>query len=158
MKETQPLHTTNSSSPKGEQTPTFSSVELILSQSQQKVEEELKELVTIGTALLSKKPSPHEMPDHLQNLSNFLASTPRMMEISSAIYSIAKGVAANEALNNKSLLAAKQDVQRRWLEGKVAKYEALYQKCETIKKAIDKSIDSYRTLISYEKEQIKAHI
>lgn len=128
---------------------------MTLTEEQEKHHQELLRSISKGEELLKAKPGVHGMSEHLQNLASFLSYTPRMVEISSAIYSWAKGQAAEEAMNNEVILAAKQNIQMKWIEGKIAKYGALYDKTERLKKSIDSAIDAYRSLLSYEKEQMR---
>jgi uncharacterized protein YecT (DUF1311 family) len=78
-----------------------------------------------------------------------------MVEIASVVLNRAKRSAAEKMLDTEKIRNAKQDIQRAWLSGELAEAEALYEKTERVKKSIDSAIDAYRTLISYEKEQIR---
>lgn len=80
-----------------------------------------------------------------------LATSPRMMELATAIYNYAKGQAANEAMNNEVIFKAKQDIQRKWFDGKLAKYEGIYIRAERCSKDLFNQIEGLRSLLSYNK-------
>lgn len=82
---------------------------------------------------------------------NLLSTCPKMMSIATAIYDWAKGEAANEAMNSERILGAKQDIQRKWFDGKLAKWNALYVRAERSYKDLSLSIEGLRSLLSYEK-------
>ena len=85
----------------------------------------------------------------------YLGYTARMMEIATAVYDYAKGMAADMALTNDNLMEAKQDIQRKWMEGRLARYSAMYAKVETLVKDLRNSCNGLITIISFEKSKMQ---
>lgn len=86
---------------------------------------------------------------------SLLATTPKMMEIATTIYNWAKGQAADAAMTNVRILDLKADVQRKWFDGQLAKWEGLYVRAERAHKDLDTSIKGLITLLSYDKSLTK---
>jgi len=82
---------------------------------------------------------------------SLLATCARMMSTATAIYDWAKGEAAKEVLGHEQLLNAKQDIQRKWFDGRLSKWNALYVRAERSYKDLSLSIEGLRSLLSYEK-------
>lgn len=96
----------------------------------------------------------HEVAQQLSNLLPYLSNLPLLMADATEIYDTAKGNAAIEALANSTLLGAKQDIQKRWFEGKLAKENSLFALVESTEKNLRSQIEGLRTLISLGKEQM----
>lgn len=79
----------------------------------------------------------------------------RIMELATAIYDNCKGLAADQARKDESILNLKSDLQRKWFDGMLSKWSALYAKAEHTVKANDKGIEGLRTLLSRDKELIR---
>lgn len=80
---------------------------------------------------------------------------PRIIELATVIYEHCKGLAAEEAMNSESILNLKADVQRKWFDGRLAKWSALYAKAEMQCKQLDRGVDGLRSILSREKELMK---
>lgn len=87
----------------------------------------------------------------LMNRINLLSSCAKMMSIATAIYDWAKGEVASEAMNNPNVMDAKQNIQRAWFDGRLAKWNAIYVRAERSYKDLSLSIEGLRSLLSYEK-------
>lgn len=131
------------------------SLKIQLNDDQKKQWDELMKGIKRGEDLLAKEPGAHAMSEHLQTLISYSSYTPRLVEIANAVYGWAKGQTAIEAMEDPRVLSLGQNLQRKWIEGKLAAYEAIFQKTERLKKSLDSAIDGYRSLLSYEKEQMK---
>jgi len=83
-----------------------------------------------------------------------LATCPKMMEIATAIYDFAKGEAANEAITNDKIFGAKQSIQIKWFDGKLAKWNGLFTRADRCHKDLDTSIRGLITLLSRDKALI----
>lgn len=92
-----------------------------------------------------------EIAHHLMQRINLLSLSARIMELATLIYDWAKGTAAEEILLNENLLDAKQDIQRKIIEGKIAKWDALYTRADRTVKDLNLSIEGLRSCLSYEK-------
>lgn len=92
--------------------------------------------------------------DQLANVTPWLANLSVIISDATEIYDWAKGRAADEAIGNDLLLNAKAEVQRRWFDGKLAKYNALYVRAENLSKNLRSQIDGLRSILSFEKEQL----
>lgn len=83
---------------------------------------------------------------------SLLSTCPRMMELATKIYNTAKGIAADEIICNEKLLNLKDNIQRKWFEGKLCEWDALYARAERTYKSLESSIEGIRSLLSYEKQ------
>lgn len=95
---------------------------------------------------------PEQVQQQLSNLLPYLSNLSDMVSISTAIYDWAKGKVADEIIGNSLLLEAKQGIQSNFIQGRLAKYNALYSRVESISKNLRSSVDGLRSLLSYEKE------
>lgn len=82
----------------------------------------------------------------------------RIMELATLIYDHCKGLAFEMANTDDKVLNAKSDLQRKWFDGVLAKWSALYAKAEHTVKANDKGIEGLRSILSREKELIRTNI
>lgn len=80
-----------------------------------------------------------------------LSTCPRMMELATTIYNWAKGRAAEDALTNKNIYNAKQFIQIKYFNGKLAKWDGLYARAERCSKDLVHQIDGLRSILSYNK-------
>lgn len=99
-----------------------------------------------------------EVECQLADLLLSLGDIPRLMAQATAIYDTAKGLASEEAMNNEVILNAKQNIQRGWFEGKLAKYSAIYVRVENIAKDIRNQIEGLRSILSFQKEEIRNRV
>lgn len=100
---------------------------------------------------------PEQVQNQLSNLLPYLANLSDMVSVATAIYDWAKGKVADEIINNQTILDAKQGIQKNFIEGRLAKYNALYARVESVSKNLRSSVDGLRTLLSYEKELARIH-
>lgn len=96
-----------------------------------------------------------EIAYHLMRRIELQHHTPRIMELATIIYDHCKGMAATEVMSDERLLNLKADVQRKWFDGKLAKWNALYAKCERACKDLNSGIDGLRSILSREKELMR---
>ena len=82
---------------------------------------------------------------------SLLSICPRMMGLAVLLYDEMKGEVALEAMLNENLIKAKDSLQRLYLQGKLAEWNALYVRSERCQKDLDKSIEGLRSLLSYDK-------
>lgn len=87
----------------------------------------------------------------LKERTSMLGNIPRLMELATLIHGWAMGEASEQAMLSPEVLKAKQDIQRKWFQGKLAEAEALYAKCEQISKRFVDGNEALRSLLSYEK-------
>lgn len=99
-----------------------------------------------------------EVAWHLMRRIELQHHTPRIMELATAIYNHCKGLAAAEAMSDERILSLKQDVQRKWFDGRLSKWDALYAKCERLCKDLANGIEGMRSLLSMEKELMRTRI
>lgn len=95
---------------------------------------------------------PVQIQNQLSNLLPYLSNLSDMVSIATAIYDWAKGKVADEIISNDSLMEAKQNILSNFIQGRLAKYNALYQRVESVSKNLRSSVDGLRSLLSYEKE------
>lgn len=87
-----------------------------------------------------------------------LADTSELLAGATLVYDYAKGKVATLVLEEQSLAGAKQDVLKLYVQGKLAKYNALYVRVENAVKDLRNSIDGIRSLLSYERELVRNNI
>lgn len=91
----------------------------------------------------------------LNHRQNLLSTTPRMMEISTAILNWSMGEVAKEILNDDRMLDAKERVIKAYMSGRIGKWEALFKRAERCNAALVHSIDALRSLLSRDKEIVR---
>ncbi|OHB91776.1 MAG: hypothetical protein A2Z57_04800 [Planctomycetes bacterium RIFCSPHIGHO2_12_39_6] len=91
----------------------------------------------------------------LNERTNLLSETPVIMELASKIYDEAKWKLAEEMFFDEKKLNAKQQVQMMYIAGKLKEENALYVRAERAIKALDRSIEGLRSLLSYDKAMTK---
>lgn len=84
-----------------------------------------------------------------------LSTCGRIMELSTAIFEWAKGQVAVEAMADENVLRAGANIQRKWIDGRLAAYSALYARCERICKDLNSYNDGLRTIVSFNKETMR---
>ena len=82
-----------------------------------------------------------------------LSSCAEIMELATMIYNSCKGQLADEMMINQKLLDSKQNIQRMYIDGKLAKWEGMYIRAERATKDLAKSIDVLITMLSYLKSK-----
>ena len=90
----------------------------------------------------------------LAKRTEMLGVTAKMLEFATIIYEEAKGEMAEVVLDNDKILNAKQDIQRKYFEGKLAEHSALWVRTERVVKSLDKSIEGLRSISSFNKSTI----
>lgn len=98
---------------------------------------------------------PAMISDILSQATSLLGITGLIMERAKMIHDHAMGLVAIEIMENKMLNGCKQQLMIAYIKGKTAKWSALYDRAETTCKALNTFIDGLRSLLSYEKEQMK---
>ena len=96
-----------------------------------------------------------EVAWHLMRRIELQQHTPRIMELAVTIYDHCKGMAATEVMGEERLLNLKADVQRKWFDGKLAKWNGLFHKAERACKDLNSGIDGLRSILSREKEMMR---
>lgn len=84
-----------------------------------------------------------------------LSTTPKMMEIATAILNWSMGEVAREILADERMQGAKERVIKAYMSGRIGKWEALYKRAERCNAALVHSLDSLRSLLSRDKELVK---
>lgn len=92
-----------------------------------------------------------ELSYRLTKLVELNGTTPELMELAKAIHSHILGIAASEIIARPELLEAKQQVQKMYIAGRIAKWDALFERAEKVCSALVHSIDGLRSLLSFEK-------
>jgi hypothetical protein len=87
-----------------------------------------------------------------------LADSAELLAGATLLYDFAKGQVANLVLEEESLAGAKQEILKLYIQGKLAKYNALYIRVEAAVKDLRNSIDGIRSLLSYERELVRNNI
>lgn len=101
---------------------------------------------------------PQEVQAQLSTLLPYLSNLSDMVSVATEIFNWAKGEAASIAMSDSRVLGLKAEVQKKWFSGKLAKYDALYERVQSVEKNLRSSIEGLRTLLSYEKELIRNRI
>jgi hypothetical protein len=96
-----------------------------------------------------------EIAYRLTRRIELLQYTPGIMELATVIYDHCKGLCAEEVMNDERLLNLKADVQRKWFDGRLAKWNGLYALAERTCKDLNSGIDGLRSVLSREKELMK---
>ena len=126
-----------------------------LNPEQQKVYSDLIKLAgeiegAMSVAVDSDEPA--QIKCAIDNRLPYLANLPKMMEGAVAIHDWAKGEVAKEVLADERIYEAKQSVQIRYIEGRIAKYSGLYERIHTLNSTLKLSIEGLRSLLSYQKQ------
>jgi hypothetical protein len=79
----------------------------------------------------------------------------RMAELSTAMIGWAKGMIAEEIMADPKLANMKADLFRAYLHGRLAEYSAIEEKTKRAIRSMEVSIEAMRSILSYEKEQMK---
>lgn len=101
---------------------------------------------------------PTVLMDELQVRIGMLATTPRLIKLATAYYNWAKGMVAQEMVADEKLLNAKQEIQRMFISGKMANYEAMHEEATKMIRSLELSIEGLRTMISFSGKQIASSI
>jgi len=96
-----------------------------------------------------------EVQVKLVRLTECFAQTSKMIEMAAMIYNTAKGIVANEAMTVPGVLDLKQDLQRNWIAGKLARAEGIYNRVETLLKDLRSQVEGYRSILAFERERIR---
>ena len=126
-----------------------------LNPEQQKVYTNLVKLaceIEGAMAIVVVSDEPAQIKCAIDNRLPYLANLPKMMEGAVAIHDWAKGEVAKEMIADNRLYEAKQAIQLRYIEGRIAKYSALYERINSLHSALKLSIEGLRSLLSYEKQ------
>ncbi len=91
---------------------------------------------------------------HLTRSVELLADTPKIMELAKVIHSHVSGCVAAKVLTDNNILEAKQQIQKLYIAGCLAKWDALYDRAEKTCSALVHRIDGLRSLLSFEKSLI----
>ncbi len=98
--------------------------------------------------------NPAEVEAQLGNIIPWLANLSVLVSNSNAIYDWAKGEVATEIISKPDLMEAKQDILKNYIQGKLAKYSALFERVEALSKNLRSQVEGLRSILSYEKEQL----
>lgn len=99
--------------------------------------------------------NPVEVQEQLSNLLPYLANLSDMISKATAIYDWSKGEVVKEILTKDKLMEAKQNIISNYIQGRLAKYNALYQRVESVEKNLRSNIEGLRSILSYQKELIR---
>lgn len=99
--------------------------------------------------------NPEEIKSALENLRPYLANCSTMTAQASGLYAMMKGELVEDIMLNEKVMQLKSDLQRKWIEGKLAKFSALYERAVSVEKNLRSSIEALRSQLSYEKENVK---
>lgn len=94
----------------------------------------------------------HQIAAQLENIRPYLANCPMLMANATVIYDWAKGEAADSIIIDSKLMNCKQSILNGYITGKLAKYSALYARCESLERNLRSSVEGLRSLLSYQKE------
>ena len=133
-------------------------MEITLTKSQAAFMEKLTERCKRVEAILSTPVSVNDPEALLKELSSrieALSLTSTLLADATLLYDYAKGSAVTLILEDEKLTGAKQDVLRLYIQGKLAKYNAIYVRAETLVKDLRNSVDGIRSLLSYEREMVR---
>ena len=126
-----------------------------LNPEQQKVYTNLVQLaceIEGAMAIVVVSDEPAQIKCAIDNRLPYLANLPKMMEGAVAIHDWAKGEVAKEMLADNRLYEAKQAIQIRYIEGRIAKFTALYERINSLHSALKLSIEGLRSLLSFQKQ------
>lgn len=101
---------------------------------------------------------PEALVEELGERLERLADTSELLAGATLVYDYAKGKVATLVLEEASLTGAKQEVLKLYIQGKLAKYNALYIRVENAVKDLRNSIDGIRSLLSYERELVRNNV
>jgi len=130
---------------------------IVLSQEQQKVyDSTIKICCQIESEMSTTvdPTNPAEVEAQLGHIIPWLANLSTLVSNSNAIYDWAKGEVASEIISKPNLMEAKQDVLKNFIQGRLAKYSALYERVEALSKNLRSQVEGLRSILSYEKEQL----
>jgi hypothetical protein len=96
-----------------------------------------------------------EVAYRLTRRIELLQYTAKVMDLATVLYDHCKGMCADEVMNNQQLLGLKADVQRKWFDGRLAKWNGLHIRSERTCKDLICGIDGLRSVLSREKELMK---
>lgn len=114
---------------------------------------ELKNLLqTMEDTMIEPPQDINHALEHLNRCGTVLAIQGRVIELATLIYSHVKGLLAEELSGDEKLKEMKVHEFRLWADGRLAQWEALFQKSERMIKSLDKYCENLRTIISAEKE------
>ena len=125
-----------------------------LNTEQKKVFDSTMQLILACEKDLHTSVNPEESQECLNQLSNLmphLGVMPEIMQNATVIFNWAKGQAAASAMDNTVILNAKQDIQKRFLEGQIAKWSGFYERAEQVQKSLALQIEGLRSIISFNK-------
>ena len=125
-----------------------------LNQEQKKIFDSTMQLILACEKDLHTSVNPEESQECLNQLSNLmphLGVMPEIMQNATVIFNWAKGQAAASAMDNTVILNAKQDIQKRFLEGQIAKWSGFYERAEQVQKSLALQIEGLRSIISFNK-------
>lgn len=101
---------------------------------------------------------PAQIEEQLSNLLPYLSNLSDMISKATAIYDWAKGEVAKEIIADAKLMDTKQNILNTFIQGRLAKYNALYKRVESVEKNLRSNIEGLRSMLSYEKELVRNKI
>jgi len=135
--------------------------EVTLTQAQEAFYKKILNQVKIVEEALAKPISvndPEALVIELGHRLERLADSAELLAGATLVYDYAKGKVAILVLEEASLTGAKQDILKLYIQGKLAKYNALYVRVEAAVKDLRNSIDGIRSLLSYERELVRNNV
>lgn len=113
----------------------------------QEIEKEMKTTIEIS--------NPEAIRFGLEQLRPYLANCSMLTAQATGLYDTMKGEVVNDIILNEKILNLKSDLQRKWIEGKLAKFSSLYERTVSVEKNLRSSIEALRSQLSFEKEFAK---
>ena len=97
----------------------------------------------------------NELKEGLEHLRPYLSNMPLLVAQSQGLWDTMKGEVVNDIIIEEKLLNLKSDLQRKWIEGKLAKFSSLVLRVESLEKNLRSSMEALISNLSYEKELMK---
>lgn len=101
---------------------------------------------------------PTQISAQLENLRPYLANCSTLIGNATAIYDWARGRVMYDIISEDKLLDCKQEILKNYIAGKLARYSALYARCESLEKNLRSSVEGLRSMLSYQKELINQQL
>lgn len=101
---------------------------------------------------------PTQISAQLENLRPYLANCSTLISNATAIFDWARGRVMDDIISEDKLLDCKQEILKNYIAGKLARYSALYARCESLEKNLRSSVEGLRSMLSYQKELINQQL
>ena len=133
-------------------------MEIKLTAEQEKIHKELLQIINRIEIQLMTEIDPKDtnlIQSEILQRGILLSYSAKCLSWATALFDNAHGQLAEYMLTNEQMHEAKQTIISSWMKGKLAKWNALYVRTESVLKKLDRSIEGLISVLAYERELMR---